>query len=343
MKKTHIIAELAWGHDGSVDQAIKIMKMAKTAGANSFSFHITDMPSYMVPYYGSGEGKVSAGRENLEVYKYLENINLSKSDWKKVSKTAMEINIDLCVMPNDFTSLEYAEDEIKPEYYVISAACFVEEEFLREIARKQRKTFFRIGGAYLGEIEKAISIFRQEGNNQIVLLHGFQNYPTKLEETDLALLSTLKKLFGVEVGLADHIDGGSDLAMVIPIIALSFGATYIEKHITLDRAKKSEDFESSLDPENFSKMVKYIRGAEIAIGSPSLKELSEATLRYRNISRKRIVASKPINKEEKITLKNTTFKRSDIGLTPDKNNSIVGRKAIVALQKDDAITFDKIS
>jgi sialic acid synthase SpsE len=340
MKEIKIIAELAWGHDGDINQAINLLRAAKDAGADLFSIHITDIPTYMVKYYGNGEGKVSAGRESLDVYNYLEKINISEENWLLFSNEAKKIDLPLCVMPNDFNSLAFSEKSINPEYYVVSAACFVEEEFLRSIARTGKKTFFRIGGAYLGEIEKAINIFKEEKNAEIVLLHGFQNYPTKLEETNLAFLTTLKNLFNLEVGLADHIDGGDELAAVIPMISISYGATYIEKHITLDRNQKSEDFESALDPQQFAKMVGFIKSAQVAVGDNFISELSPATIRYRNVSRKRIVASKNLAKGERIQLHDLSFKRCDIGLTPDCLDKIVGRVLLKDINADDAINYE---
>lgn len=342
MRKTYIIAEIAWGHDGSKEQAIKLVQEARKSGADGISIHITDMHSYMVPYYGSGEGKVSAGRENLKIYKYLEEINISNQEWEEINKVAKREGLDLCVMPNDFASLEFSEEKLNPEFYVISAASFVEEIFLREVAKKNKKTLFRIGGAYLGEIEKAINIFYQEENTNIILLHGFQNYPTKLEETNLALLSSLKNIFDVKVGLADHIDGGSDLAKIIPALALPYGATYIEKHITLDRSKKSEDFESALNPKDFSDMVRFLRATETAIGDSKLTQLSEATLKYRNVSRKRIVATKMIHRGEKLSKENIAFKRSDVGITPDNFNLVSGRIVKEDINENDAILLSKI-
>ena len=123
MNKTHIIAELAWGHDGKISQAIELMKKAKESGADSFSIHLTDLPNYMVTYYGNGEGKVSQGREDLDVYKYLEDINPGDEQWEELANVAKEINIQLCVMPNDIQSLEFSEAKLSPEYYVVSPAC----------------------------------------------------------------------------------------------------------------------------------------------------------------------------------------------------------------------------
>jgi len=342
MNKTHIIAEMAWGHDGSIEQAINIAKEAKVAGADSISIHVTDLNNYMVKYYGSGEGKVSAGRESLDVFDYLDKINISNENWLNFEKKIREIELGLVVMPNDFPSLEFSEKFLNPDYYVISAACFVEDEFLKQVARKNRKTLFRIGGAYLGEIEKAVNLFRKEGNNDIVLLHGFQNYPTNLEETNVSQLKVLKDLFGCEVGLADHIDGGSPIAKVIPVLALAFGATYVEKHITLNRNDKSEDFESALNPNDFKDMVDFIHTSEVALGNSNFTDLSKATKRYRSISRKRIVANNDISKGSKITSDDIIFKRSDVGMQPDDYKLVINRTAKENILRDESITLEKL-
>lgn len=341
MKKTHIIAELAWGHDGKISQAIELMKKAKDAGANSFSIHLTDLPNYMVTYYGNGEGKVSAGREDLDVYKYLEDINPSDDEWEILAKNAKEIGIELCVMPNDIQSLEFSESKLNPEYYVVSPACFAELDMVEAIARTGKKTLFRIGGAYLAEIETVINIFRKNNNNNIILLHGFQNYPTKLEETDMSLLQTLKDTFNVEVGLADHIDGGDKLAKIIPMLALPYGATYIEKHITLNRDDKSEDFESALNPEDFKEFVENIRATEIALGTASFKDLNDATLRYRQVVRKRLVAAVNIKEGDVITSDKIIAKRCDVGLTPDNKELLINRVAKQDIVKDEALMIEK--
>lgn len=341
MEKTHIIAELAWGHDGKISQAIELMRKAKEAGANSFSIHLTDLPNYMVTYYGNGEGKVSAGRENLDVYTYLEDINPSNSDWIELSRIAKEINIELCVMPNDIQSLQFSEDNIQPEYYVVSPASFAELDMVESIAKTGKKTLFRIGGSFLSEIEKVVNIFRRNGNNNIILLHGFQNYPTKLEETDISLLKTLKETFDVEVGLADHIDGGDRLAKIIPMLALPYGATYIEKHITLNREDKSEDFESALNPDDFKEFVDNIRATEIALGTPYFKDLNEATLRYRQIVRKRLVAAVDIKEGEIVSSDKIIAKRCDVGLTPENKELLIGRVAKQNISKDEALIIEK--
>lgn len=341
--RTLIIAEMAWAHDGSIDKAIAIMKAAHKAGADSISIHITDLPEYMVSYYGNGEGRVSAGKEKLDVYKYLENINPTLDDWRRFNTVAKEIGIGLCVMPNDFPSLEFASNELRPEYLVLTAASFVEPDFVRAVADKRCTTILRIGGATLGEIESAVNLFRAASDAELILLHGFQNYPTKLEETNIRQLRVLQEMFSTKVGLADHIAGDSQIAKVIPILALAYGASVIEKHITWDRTENGEDFEAALNPSDFEEFVENVRAAEIALGQANWGSLSEAALRYRNISRKRIVAANDLPIGTLLTKNDITFKRSDFGVTGEQIDAVLGRTLKVALKKNEGISLEDLA
>lgn len=339
MEKVKIIAEMAWAHDGSLEKAINIMKAAKDAGADAIGIHITSLNNYMVPHYGSGKGKVSEGKEHLQIFNYLVDINLSNEDWVTFAKEAKSCEIDLCIMPNDMESLHFAHEQLKPKYFVISAASFIEREFIERLAQTNTTTFFRIGGALLGEIEQAVNWFRKTSSAEIVLLHGFQNYPTKLEDTNIAQLKSLQDIFGLPVGLADHIDGSSPLALTVPLLAIPYGAEYIEKHITWDRAEKGEDFESALNPDDFKLFVDYVSAAQIAIGHGAWQQLTEASVRYRNITRKRVVAAANISQGERIQLSDLTFKRSDVGLTPEMKDYLIGRTLKKDIKENDAIEW----
>lgn len=340
--KTYIIAEMAWAHDGSLDKAVEIMRGAKRAGADAIGIHLTRLEDYMVRYYGNGQGKVSAGHESEDIYLYLDRINLREDQWLTFGEEARKEGIDVVVMPNDMASLAFAAERLHPRAFVVPAASFVEEDFLRAVAARGTRTYFRIGGAHLGEVEQALGIFRSAGNPDVVLLHGIQMYPTPLGSTDLALLPSLKALFGVEVGLADHIDGGRPLARVLPLLAIPYGATCIEKHITLDREERGEDFEAALDPAAFQEFVEFVRAAETAIGSASFRGLSEDQLRYRDVSRKKMVAAASLEPGVVIGREHLGFKRCDQGLTVDQMPRVLGRQCRVALQVDDTITLDKL-
>lgn len=341
-KKVLIIAEMAWAHDGSLDKAIRIMQSAKEAGADAIGIHITDLPTYMVPHYGSGEGRVSAGKEHMKVFQYLQDINLSNDDWVKFSVAARAAGIELCVMPNDYASLDFCESAIKPEYYVLTAAAFVESEFIVAVAKTGRPLIFRIGGATIGEIEAGLNLVRVNGGGKLTLLHGFQNYPTKLEDTNIRQMQALQEMFGVSVGLADHIDGGDPIAKAVPVLALAFGATCIEKHITWSRTEKGEDFEAALDPQDFKEFVAYVRAGEIALGERTWGPLSPAAERYRGVSRKRMVAARTIKAGAVLSREDIAFKRADVGISPALLDSVIGRTVKSSLVENDGITLEDL-
>ena len=337
-----IIAEMAWSHDGSVEKAKKIIKGTANAGADAISVHITSLKDYMVRDYGSVAGRtVSAGKEQEVIYDYLNRVNLKDNDWKELFTYARSLGLAICAMPNDIRSLKLCEG-LGPDAYVIAAACFVEENLVLEVAKQKKPVILRIGGATLGEIENTIGIIREQGAGDIILLHGFQSYPTRIEDTRLKLIPTLKATFGLPVGLADHVDAESPLALMVPLAALAFGANAIEKHVTHDRKLKGEDFESALNPDELKTLVENIREIEKSFGPSSIQTLSSEELRYRRVSRKRTVAARLIKKRQKITQSDIVFKRADDGIYPDESRFIIGRTAGEDIKEDSPVTWDKI-
>lgn len=337
----YVIAEMAYSHDGSPEKASFIIREAAKSHADAISIHITSMQDYMVPHYGGGKGKVSAGKESNNMYSYLDSINLAFDAWGRLIPEAKALGIDVCVMCNDRASFDFVQD-YDPDMYVISASAFMEEEFVRVQARTKKPLILRVGGAHLGEIEKVILWAQEEGNNQQVLLFGLQNYPTAIDETHLSFLDTLRRTFSFQVGLADHLDADDPLSLIIPLLAIPYGATVIEKHITHNRGLKGEDFESALNPDELKMFVSYVRQVEKAIGSNNIQDFYSEMESYRQVARKRMVAACKINKDEELTREKITFKRSDQGTFPDELRYVLGRKVNTDINVNEPITFEKL-
>ena len=116
----------------------------------------------------------------------------------------------------------------------------------------------------------AISIINSEGRKSpIVLMHGFQSYPTLVEHTNLNKLRYFKDKLGLPVGFSDHIDGDHPLNFGLCAAAIGVGAIVIEKHITISRTLRMEDYESALSPEGFVEFVSKIRVLNTALGQYS--------------------------------------------------------------------------
>lgn len=341
----YVIAEMAWSHDGDLATGIQIFRGAKEAGADAVGVHITDMHELMVKDYRCLDGQTLSKKDTQDspatIFDYLEKINTSKEDWAKLFTVAREIGLHICAMPSDVASLKFVR-RFSPEMYAISAAVFTELDLVRLIAAERKPTVLRVGGATLGEIEQVLNIFRQEGNDDVVLLHGVQMYPTDIEDLNLKMLPSLRNTFGCHVGLADHIDGGDALALSLPLLAIPLSAVIIEKHITDDRSKKREDYEAALGTKEFGDFVKLMRQAEKSLGSGNRKQLSEAELKYRRVVRKKVVAARPIAKGHIISSEDITCKRADHGGDPTMMFLYLGRKACTPIDVDEGVELDML-
>jgi sialic acid synthase SpsE len=344
--KTYVIAEMAWAHNGSLDTAIQILRGAKKAGADAIGIHLTSMPDYMVPHYRCVDGQTLSGgpgSEDGHIYRYLSHLNLKQEDWQVFFRTALDLGVQICAMCNDLASLAFAASQNAIDVYAISAASFTEHDFVLEIARQKKPLVLRIGGATLGEIEETLTLIRQVNDEEIILLHGIQLYPTDISLLNISALAALKQCFRCRVGLADHTDGGTEEAFFLPAIAIPYGASAIEKHITLDRDLKHEDYEAALGVEEFQRFVRNIRLTEFAIGNGILGTLTAADLKYRRVSRKRTVARNNLSKGTLVSRGDVVSKRSDNGLDPGQTELLIGRKLCVDVAAEEGLDLTKVS
>jgi len=337
---TFVIAEMAWSHNGSVDNALALVRGAKAGGADAIGIHLTSLPDYMVRAYQGSAGQAISDKgaaPTTAIYDYLDRIDLKEADWPIVIASARAAGLELVTMCNDEPSADLAERLGGVDHHVIAAACFTEYSLVRRLARTGKPLILRIGGATIAEIEEVLRIAREEGAKRITLLHGIQLYPTPLEQLNLSALPSLAKRFGCPVGLADHIDGSLPEAMTLPALAIPYGATIIEKHITVHRDLRLEDYEAALGIEEFARFVAHLRLAETALGAGDIGADSEADLRYRNVSRKRVVARRTIAAGSIISNDDLAFKRSDHGLEVGRAHSLIGMRAAHTLRPDDGI------
>jgi sialic acid synthase SpsE len=147
-------------------------------------------------------------------------------------------------------------------------------------------------------------------------------------------IKVLRKIFNCEVGVADHVDGSDEMALIVPLLAISVGALLIEKHITLDRKNKSEDYEAAIEPKEYKKMIDLSKKINVALGNQEMTGLSKDALRYRQVSRKKTVAKINIMAGEKLKASNFIFKRSDYGIYPDEIKYFINKKLNSNVNKD---------
>jgi sialic acid synthase SpsE len=305
-----VLAEVASAHQGEAVQALALAKLAQAAGADGVKFQLFRAQDLIAP--------------NDPRFSTFQQIELSTSDWDQVLMESRSLGVSLFGEVFDRESLELAERHHLAAYKIHSTD-LENPEFIRAVAATGKPLLLATGGLGLGAIEAAIEVARTEGNHEILLLHGVQNFPTRVEDSHLRFIGTLKATFGLPVGFLDHVDGGSNMAAVLPALAVAFGADLVEKHITLDRKARGFDYESALEKDAFASMVELIRESEKAFGSPKLPTGASAS-QYHRLMRRAILSRVELKKGEPLTRDHLAFLRCETGLPPYDAPRLLGRK-----------------
>jgi len=321
-----VIAEVAASHEGSLEQAKRLIEASLEAGADAVKFQVFQADELVV-----------SSHPKYQIFKELE---FSLEQWLELLNYARKLEIIFLADVFDIPSLELM-DSPEVQGYKIHLTNIANPDMLCRIAQTRKPVFLATGGAKPEEIGTAIDILKSNGNSDIILMHGYQAYPTKLEEVNLRLMSSLREMFHLPVGFLDHVDGGTELAIIVPIIAIASGACVVEKHITLDRSLKGSDYFSSLDPPQFQLLMNYIREVETTFGKGDFS-FSPEELKYRQEVMKNIVAATPILKGTRIAPAMLAFKRSSPGLSPMEAPNLSGKVARFNIAKDEVITWQKV-
>ena len=167
---------------------------------------------------------------------------------------------------------------------------------------------------------------------KVTILQCTTEYPTKLKNVNLNVISTLDKTFGLKVGLSDHTQG-----INIAIGSISLGISILEKHFTLSKKLKGPDHSSSLEPYEFEMMVNAVREVEIALGN-KMKKPSKEENSNKNKIRGKLFASKKINKNDFFSLDNLMIKRSSEGKNAIDFLKLNGKKSRKNYDPNEKIT-----
>ena len=185
----------------------------------------------------------------------------------------------------------------------------------------------------LEEVKSTVDLLFESGIKQedLCILHCTSNYPAKLEEINLNAMITMKKEFNVPVGYSDHSIGWHVSAM-----AVAMGATFLEKHITLDNDMDGPDHLASANIKDFEIYVKKIRETELILGSGS-KIPSKSELRIKELVTKKIVAKTQIKKGALLSSVNLCTMRAEKGILAKEWESLIGKKAKKDFEQGDLI------
>jgi len=269
---------------------------------------------------------------NESQYEMLKKLELSFDDFVNLKKYCSNIGIDFLSTPFDKDSLEFL-NRLDMPFWKIPSGEITNYPYLVAIAKTHKPVVLSTGMCDINDIKNAFNVLKDNGVDDISILHCNTEYPTPLNDVNLRAMDHIRRVFGVRVGYSDHTKG-----INVPIAAVALGATIIEKHFTLDNNMEGPDHKASLNPSDFSKMVEGIRDIEKALGIDK-KIITESERKNISVARKSIVASRDIKSGEVFSEDNLTTKRPGTGISPMRWNEVIGKKAKKDFVKDEAISL----
>lgn len=334
MSKVLIIAEAGVNHNGSLENAFKLIDAAVDAGVDYVKFQTFKSENLVSKSAKKADYQIqNTGNSTDSQYEMLKKLELSHKNHELLIDYCKQKNIQFFSTAFDLDSLQYLKD-IGLDLVKIPSGEITNLPYLRKAAQLFNKVILSTGMCTMEDIQAAIDVFLAEGisKENITILHCNTEYPTPMKDVNLKAMLSIQQEFGTDIGYSDH-----TLGIEVPVAAVALGASVIEKHFTLDNTMEGPDHAASLEPLQLKEMVKAIRNIEKAISGDGLKKPSESEMKNMGIARKSIVAATPISKGEIFTEENLTIKRPGTGISPMKWDEIIGKVATKDFSTDDLI------
>lgn len=330
---TFIVAEISANHNQNYNRAVEIIHAAREAGADAVKLQTYTADTITIDCddecFQINEGTIWDGTTLYKLYQEA----YTPWEWQpKLMEEANRLGLECFSSPFDFTSVDFLE-KMKVPAYKIASYEINDIPLIRKIAKLHKPMIFATGIAYPDDIERALSVCREEGNEDIILLKCVSSYPTPYEAVNLRVIPTLAKTYDCLVGISDHTMGSIVSAGAIPL-----GAKMVEKHMTLRRTDGGPDSAFSMEPEEFAKMVKEIRILEKALGSSEYVLTDTQKLEHEG-SRSLFVVQ-DIQAGEILTSENIRSIRPGNGLHTMYYEEVLGKKAKQFLRKGTPLAWE---
>jgi N,N'-diacetyllegionaminate synthase len=336
MNKVIIIAEAGVNHNGSLDIAKELVDVAAISGADAVKFQTFRAEDIVTKSANKAEYQIHNTGSNESQFLMLKNLELDIQAHKELVLHCKKKNIQFMSSPFDIKSINLL-NKLSLNILKIPSGEITNLPYLRQIGKLKKKVILSTGMADLGEIEDALQVLSIAGTKMedITVLHCHTNYPSLFKDVNLRAMLTIREAFKVRVGYSDHTCG-----IEACLAAVALGASVIEKHITLSREMDGPDHKASLEPQEFSRMVKCVRNIEEAMGD-GLKKPTRLELKNILVARKSIVCSRKIKKGDLFTANNITTKRPGTGICPMLWDSIIGTRAKRGYEEDEIIEISE--
>jgi N-acetylneuraminate synthase len=328
----YVIAEMSANHNGSIDNAIRIIGEARKAGADAVKIQ-SYRPDTITLDCDTEEFQIKGGLwDGRSLYELYAEGHMPWEWHAPLFKHANEIGITIFSSPFDSTAVDLLESLGAPAYKIASFEA-VDLALIKYAACTGKPLIISTGMADAEEIAEAVEAARAGGCKELAILHCVSGYPAPAEDYNLATIPDMIGRFGLVTGLSDHTP---DNTTAISSVAL--GASIIEKHFTLDRKGGGPDDSFSIEPPGLAALCKDARTAWQAIGHVDYgrKSSERSNVKFR----RSLYFVKNLKAGDVVTEDAVRSVRPGYGAPPKYLEAIIGRKVDRDVTANTAVNLD---
>lgn len=313
----YVIAEISANHNGSIDNAFKLIELAKQSGADAVKLQ-TYHPDTITLKSDRDEFRIDGGLWDGQFLYDLYAKAYMPWEWHKpLFEHARKNDITIFSSPFDHSAVDLLEDLNAPAYKIASFEA-VDLPLIKYAASTKKPLIISTGMADAEEIQEAIDAAKSAGCTQLAILHCVSGYPAPAEDYNLSVIPDMIRRFGLVTGLSDHtIDNTTAISSVV------LGASIIEKHFTLNRAGGGPDDSFSLEAPDLAMLCAGAKTAWLALGQVDYgrKSSEQGNVKFR----RSLYFVKPLKKGEVVTADAVRSVRPGYGVAPKFLDQVIGK------------------
>ena len=331
----YIIAEISANHNGNVENAFKIIDMAKRCGADAVKMQ-TYTPDTITLNSSKEDFVIKDGLWKGRTLHQLYEWAHTPWEWHaELFAYSKEVGITLFSTPFDDTAVAFLEELNTPAYKIASFEC-TDLNLIKRAASTNKPLIISTGMANDSEIGEAVDTALKFGSGELTLLHCVSGYPSPAAEYNLRTLADMKNRFGVHVGLSDH-----TLDNTTAVAAVALGAVMVEKHVTLDRNGGGPDDSFSLEEDGLRELCSSTKTAWQSIGKVNYErtEAEKGNVKFR----RSLYFVRALKEGDVITENDIRSVRPGFGLPPKYYDKLIGTKVAMSVEKNSPVTLESVN
>lgn len=329
-----IIAEMSGNHNGSLENALDIVRSAAKSGAHALKLQTYTADTMTIDktdgdFYIDNPDSLWHGRSLYELYHEAH----TPWEWHKpIFDLAKDLGMAAFSSPFDVSAVDFLESLDVPCYKIASFEN-IDIPLIRKVASTGKPMIISTGMATLSEIDEAVTEARDNGNKDLILLQCTSTYPAYEGDSNLKVIPVLQDAFKCQVGLSDHTMG-----IGVAIASVALGARVVEKHFILDRSAGGVDSAFSLEPNELKSLVEESDRARKAIGQVTFSRSSaeEKSTQFR----RSLYVVEDVKAGDIVSAQNIRAIRPGLGLSPKYQDQLMGRRFSRDIKRGTAVSWD---